>query len=230
MLLLRERLERIKLAAPVCELELTANEIAAGANANLELFPSPQSETTSLNRFIEKISARLGPQAITGLKAIPDHRPEHSQRFESLETVGTEVAGVGKTRGIRKKGEISRRETRCKTNRELYPEIAPAGLPRPAWLMETPLELKLQRHQPVYGSPLRLLAGPERIESGWWDDALIARDYFIAENTLGQLLWIYREYDPIRKHKEGEDKEGKDKKSRDKEDKEASWYLQGLFG
>jgi protein ImuB len=53
---------------------------------------------------------------------------------------------------------------------------------------------------------------------------LVARDYFIAENALGQLLWIYREYDPIRKDKEGEDKE------RDKEDKEASWYLQGLFG
>ena len=99
--------------------------------------------------------------------------------------------------------------------------------------METPLELKLQRHQPVYGSPLKLLAGPERIESGWWDDALIARDYFIAENALGQLLWIYREYDPIRKDKESEDKESKDKKGRDKEDKKdkgASWYLQGLFG
>ncbi len=82
--------------------------------------------------------------------------------------------------------------------------------------METPLELKLQRHQPVYGSPLKLLAGPERIESGWWDDAMIARDYFIAENKLGQLLWIYREYDPIEKDKNKTDGKG--------------WYLQGLFG
>jgi protein ImuB len=227
MLLLRERLERIKLAAPVCELELMADEIAAGANANLELFPSAQSETTSLNRFIEKVSARLGPQAITGLKAIPDHRPEHSQRFESL---GIEAPEVGKSKGRREKNGIFRRETRRKTSRELYPEIVPAGLPRPAWLMEAPLELKLQRHQPVYGSPLKLLAGPERIEAGWWDDALIARDYFIAENALGQLLWIYREYDPIRKDKESEDKESKDKKGQYKGDKEVSWYLQGLFG
>ena len=223
MLLLRERLERIKLAAPVCELELMADEIAAGANANLELFPSAQSETTSLNRFIEKVSARLGPQALTGLKTIADHRPEHSQRFESLETVEA-GAGAGKTRGMREKGAISHRK---------HQEVIPAGLPRPAWLMETPLELKLQRHQPVYGSPLKLLAGPERIESGWWDDALIARDYFIAENALGQLLWIYREYDPIRKNRESGDKESKDKKGRDKEDKKdkgATWYLQGLFG
>ena len=95
MLLLRERLERIKLAAPVCELALTADEIAAGADANLELFPNAQSETTSLNRFIEKVSARLGPQAITGLKVIPDHRPEHSQRCEAL----------GKTAEVGKSGE-----------------------------------------------------------------------------------------------------------------------------
>ena len=104
---------------------------------------------------------------------------------------------------MREKGAISHRKRR---------EVIPAGLPRPAWLMETPLELKLQRHQPVYGSPLKLLAGAERIESGWWDDALIARDYFIAENALGQLLWIYREYDPIRKNRESGDKESKDKK------------------
>ena len=108
---------------------------------------------------------------------------------------------------MREKNGISRRETRRKISRELYPEIVPAGLPRPAWLMETPLELKLQRHQPVYSSPLKLIAGPERIEAGWWDDALIARDYFIAENALGQLLWIYREYDPIRKDKESEKRE-----------------------
>lgn len=190
MVLLRERLERTKLIAPVCELELTADEITAGAGANLELFPSTQLESTSLNRFIEKLSSRLGPQAITGLKVIPDHRPERSQRFELLET-----SGMNRMRETRRKA-IS------------------AKLVRPVWLTEPPLELKLQRHQPVYGSPLKLIEGPERIEAGWWDDALIARDYFIAENELGQLLWIYREHDP----------------AEDKKDKAGGWYLQGLFG
>jgi protein ImuB len=72
------------------------------------------------------------------------------------------------------------------------------------------MELKLQRQQLFYGSPLQLLAGPERIEAGWWDEAPIARDYFIAENELGQLLWIYREADPVAHS--------------------SRWYLQGLFG
>lgn len=210
MLLLRERLERVKLAAPVCELELIADEITAGANANLELFPTTQSETTSLNRFMEKVSARLGPQAITGLKVISDHRPECSQRFEPLAgATGTKGEAIGVAE---RKGALRR-----KTHREPYRETIPAELPRPAWLMETPLELKLQRHQPIYGSALKLLAGPERIEAGWWDDALVARDYFIAENALGQLLWVYRE-------DSGKDKEGKEDK------KNANWYLQGLFG
>jgi protein ImuB len=40
-----------------------------------------------------------------------------------------------------------------------------------------------------------LLAGPERIEAGWWDGQHVARDYFIARNQAQSLLWIYRERD-----------------------------------
>ena len=128
--------------------------------------------------------------------------------------------GMGKGAKTPKPAQKPARKTRLESGRqssrkELLANVS-AALPRPAWIMETPVELKLQRHQPVYGSPLKLLAGPERIESGWWDDALIARDYFIAENKLGQLLWIYREYDPIEKDKNKTDGKG--------------WYLQGLFG
>lgn len=188
MLLLRERLERMEIVAPVCGLELIADQITAGTNPDLELFPTSQSEATSLNRFIEKISSRLGPQAITGLSVIPDHRPECSQRLRPLE--------------MSKESHAS-----C---RKAIPSVLACSLARPAWLMEAPLELKVQRHQPVYGSPLKLIAGPERIEAGWWDDAPIARDYFVAENALGQLLWIYCEHSPAAKNK--------------------GWYLQGLFG
>ena len=67
--------------------------------------------------------------------------------------------------------------------------------------------------------PLKLLAGPERIESGWWDsgetrgEALdtarsgqagqtvpsigdIRRDYFVALANDGSWLWIYRDGRP----------------------------------
>jgi protein ImuB len=81
--------------------------------------------------------------------------------------------------------------------------------PRPTWLLKEPRPLTVRDHRPFHGSPLALLAGPERIEAGWWDDALVARDYYIAENQLGQLLWIYRE--------------------RKAQDQAEAWYLHGLF-
>jgi len=47
--------------------------------------------------------------------------------------------------------------------------------------------------RPHHEGPLELLAGPERIESGWWDGGDVARDYFIARMRNEALVWIYRE-------------------------------------
>jgi protein ImuB len=66
--------------------------------------------------------------------------------------------------------------------------------PRPLWLLNP---RKLEESQ------FALLAGPERIESGWWDGDDAGRDYFVAQMGNASLAWIYRE------------KEG--------------WFLHGLF-
>lgn len=57
--------------------------------------------------------------------------------------------------------------------------------PRPLWLLEKP--------EPVDEKTFELLAGPERIESGWWDEAEARRDYFIARRGEASLLWVYRD-------------------------------------
>ena len=56
--------------------------------------------------------------------------------------------------------------------------------PRPLWLLEP---RKLEEGQ------FELLAGPERIESGWWDGDEAGRDYFVARFKNASLAWIYRE-------------------------------------
>ena len=56
--------------------------------------------------------------------------------------------------------------------------------PRPLWLLQ-PRKLDEGEFTP--------LAGPERIESGWWDGDEASRDYFIAHLPDGPLGWIYRE-------------------------------------
>jgi len=54
---------------------------------------------------------------------------------------------------------------------------------------------------------LRLVAGPERIESGWWDGADVRRDYYVASDSRGARFWIYRDCVGERK-----------------------WFLHGIFG
>ncbi|MGH8745512.1 MAG: Y-family DNA polymerase, partial [Burkholderiales bacterium] len=64
---------------------------------------------------------------------------------------------------------------------------------RPLWLVEPPRRLKEKNGVPHESGPLELLVGPERIESGWWDDGEIARDYFVARAPNAALLWVFRE-------------------------------------
>ena len=77
---------------------------------------------------------------------------------------------------------------------------------RPFWLLDAPKPLPEAGAAPDYQGPLELLAGPERIESGWWDGDDIARDYFVARTRSESLVWIYRE-------RRGE----------------GGWYLHGVF-
>ncbi len=60
---------------------------------------------------------------------------------------------------------------------------APPRPPRPAWL--------LQRPQALRGHGLRIVSGPERLESGWWDGADARRDYYVIETAQGQRAWAF---------------------------------------
>lgn len=77
---------------------------------------------------------------------------------------------------------------------------------RPLWLLAEPQRLRVRQGQPWLQGELCLHAGPERIESGWWDGQDITRDYFVAENPKGSRFWIFRE----RREKD-------------------SWFLHGIF-
>jgi protein ImuB len=67
---------------------------------------------------------------------------------------------------------------------------------RPMWLFDPPRPL--QQLPAIEGTP-------ERIESGWWDGADAARDYYAARGPDGSCLWVFQ----------------------DRADR--GWYLQGLW-
>ncbi len=66
-------------------------------------------------------------------------------------------------------------------------------LQRPLWLLPQPRRLHADDSLPAMERPLVLLDGPERVESGWWDDFDVKRDYFVARDVAGTKLWLYRE-------------------------------------
>lgn len=55
--------------------------------------------------------------------------------------------------------------------------------PRPTWLLPKPI--------PLRDPAIRILSGPERLESGWWDGADARRDYYVLETSLGQRAWAF---------------------------------------
>ena len=56
--------------------------------------------------------------------------------------------------------------------------------PRPTWLLDHPI--------PLRDYDLRVLSGPERIESGWWDGGDVRRDYYVVQTSQGQRAWAFQ--------------------------------------
>lgn len=190
--LLSEHLARTRLAAPVVAIQLEARAVEPLATASRSLLVEDQVTGESLQQLIERLSARLGPERVLCSDPVADHRPQRMQAWRP--------AVSGKPAGARKPIQL--------------PGIVAS---HPPWILRQPIRLAVVRDRPVYQGPLALLAGPERLEAGWWgeerdagdgDEDLNLRDYFIAESVLAGLLWIYRQRaagDP-------------------------AWYLHGVYG
>lgn len=163
-LLMQEHLNKLQLQSSVIEMTLVADQLEPLAAPNTELFPTQASDAESTGRLIERLSSRLGEKAVRRLAIAPDHRPERCSLTVPANSRVSKHAVSGSA----------------------FP-------PRPTWLLKTPIPLLTRQNKPFYQSPLMLLIGPERIETGWWDDEVIARDYFVAINEAHMLLWIYRE-------------------------------------
>lgn len=164
--LLREVLSRTRLAAPVYELALRCEAAEASSPLTGELFPRPGSAQEGLMRLVERLQARLGREGIQRLALHADHRPEQAYRSAPLTAPSI----------------TSRR-----------PAIDAGSLPaRPLWLLPRPLPLAERNAQPMLQGPLTLVAGPERIEAGWWDAACAERDYFVARDDKDALHWVFR--------------------------------------
>lgn len=169
--LLRETLPQVQWVAPVYALTLYCDDKVEASACSAQLFPTPHAEHEALTQLLERLMARLGRDRVLRLRPHEDHRPELAfETYPADTTLHSNVAANDAT-GI---------------------DAAKYRPPRPLWLLQHPAPLAVRGNAPHYGSTLTLIAGPERIEGGWWDGPWAARDYFIAQDTAHALYWIFR--------------------------------------
>ena len=189
--LLGERLRALVLPAPVRACELRSGALVARALSSGGLWqPGEQGGGAAAQapELIERLRARLGPEAVQGLRAIEDHRPEAAwQVREPVMTAPGNPPGTDSRRSGQ--GQFASRSR------------------SPLWLLPKPRQLYERDGLPRRRGPLRLLGTAERIETGWWDGAEVARDYYTAVDVRGARFWVFREREPPHR-----------------------WFLHGVFG
>jgi len=177
--LLAERLNQITLPAPVLGLRLRSLETQTlkGQSAPLLLDDAPQGDT--LAQLLERLGARLGPDKVLRLHPKADHRPEQMQVWQAA--TGVQPTTVVAGSGVRVHSDthqsiaVSPLDIRAGSIKSIKkPKLSTstftgwASALYPTWLLAEPLPLAVQQAQPHYQGPLTLLAGPQRLEAGWW--------------------------------------------------------------
>ena len=205
--LLAEHLGKVELAAPVGDLRLTADTVQRLTEASASLLPDNavhQGET--LHLVLERLAARLGPERVLRPVLTEDHRQEWMCRWQDASLVLPRKPAAPLPSATPKPGELLR--------------------PQPTFVLPQPLRLAVRGNRPIYQGELQLLAGPQRVEGGWWDRVVapaaasasaleedggstryVARDYWVALSALAGVLWVFQT----------------------RLDHEPAWYLHGHF-
>lgn len=169
--LLAEHLAKVQLLAPVADLELLAVDVQTLEDKGLTLFAQPQQAGEGLALVLERIAARLGPDRVLRPVVTEDHRVEWMCHWQAAP------------------------EARPKRLNRV------ADIPQPTFVLPEPLRLATRGERPLYQGVLQLLAGPHRVEGGWWDRITegdeqttrnVARDYWVALSEHAGVLWLFQ--------------------------------------
>ena len=169
--LLAEHLAKVQLLAPVGDLELLALDVQPLQPQGTTLFPEPQQAGESLALVLERIAARLGPERVLRPVIKEDDRLEWMTHWQP--------APEPRPRQLNRSVDI----------------------PQPTFIFDEPLRLAVRGDRPLYQGMLQLLAGPHRIEGGWWDRTTedgeqttrnVMRDYWVALSEHAGILWVFQ--------------------------------------
>ncbi len=191
-------LDRIDLPTQVMSLSLVADTvepIAQTGSTHCDLLGKGAWAGPAPMDFVDRVTARLNGEAVRVLRQVDDHRPECATAHDPATLSAT----------------ARRRSPRPSGGPSANPSASP--FPQPMWLLESP--------RPVNPERYRILSGPERIETGWWEapagasnglaPSMAGRDYFIASDAEGARCWLFKFRSP------------------NPSDEAEPWYLHGYF-
>lgn len=183
--LLETHFGKLSIPAPVIALKLTVKQFDAFMTESEQLLMEDRISGKAggpnrLDQFMEQLQARLGSCSLKSINTVAEHCPEYACRELDYQESARLKPGARAT--------------------------AVANHPRPLWLLDEPILLTLRNSRLYHRKPINLISGPERIETRWWSGTEVRRDYYVAQETNGSRLWVYRE-------RSGE----------------RNWYLHGFF-
>ncbi|MCR8717508.1 DNA polymerase Y family protein [Pseudomonas syringae] len=130
-----------------------------------------------------RLQARDLPDFVPAHRELFDERVQQTLPWEQLRERLRARLGDESVNGLRAQAD-HRPECAWQPQSTRKPVLPARGCTRPGWLLREP--------QPLPVHAIRIVAGPERIESGWWDGGDVRRDYYLVETANGQRAWAYR--------------------------------------
>ncbi|GGA11746.1 Y-family DNA polymerase [Dyella caseinilytica] len=108
-----------------------------------------------------------------------DERPAHALPFEQLRERLRARLGDG---AVYRWGATADPRPEHSQRVAVQDDVLLEPRPRPTWLLTRPMPLR---------GALRVISGPERLETGWWDGGDARRDYYVVETSMGQRAWAF---------------------------------------
>ena len=176
--LLRFQWERISLTVPLVKLSWEACAVSPLEEVQAELFhQEARHQARQSAMLINRLVSRLGEEAVVVPQLLPTPIPERSIRWCPV------------TQSTPEPGSSSREARWHGLDRPpvLFPKLRPIDVIAlapdgpPDVILWSSCRWKISRTW-----------GPERIESGWWQEEFVRRDYYRAETTTGHRLWLFR--------------------------------------
>ncbi|MGQ9425528.1 Y-family DNA polymerase [Gilvimarinus sp. F26214L] len=178
----RLKLEQYQLKAPLELLTLTSQCFKPANASSGDLFPelsNPSNQLKDYQQLLDKLLTRLGSEGLKTISMGNEHLPDFQQVVSDLNHQAIE--------------DLRLREP---------PRNSDSQTQLPLWLNQTPIPIGAPNQST---GPLRLVYGPQRIDSHWWQQRS-QRDYFIARHKNGCYCWVFRDL------------------------KNRRWFLQGFYG